>query len=414
MRYLHYCILFLVIILYSITQSVLEGYGSYADRYKDIQGQYSAQDIVNVPKVDTRDYSMSVGSTVSSTEYPFKMGTVTRIPTNSYDNIEITYPGELTPKSVKRSSITLLSDPTQTAEERPLWLKSDDHVDTRSYTYNPNNLSKYKTISPKDDIYTPNSRFKDERYRYKESNNYIYDLSGNKRYYRRPSAYKADSSLLKEEDLYTIWDNESKDKKPNVVSNVKSKIGSWFSTKKPSPSMDKTVLIPENDILGDYTSPPVQTYSKDPMGYTADSATINKIYQLLNSMVTKNHCETSAHGCCKDKLTAKSDRAGSNCSEAIVVGLTDDVKKYIDTSISEKTYSFTPSTSALLQTKLPSTRSESSVQNSYTNTVFLAQPKGFDPPAACPQSSFDSRITPTYSHVDSEVLPLPSLTTVNH
>jgi hypothetical protein len=179
--------------------------------------------------------------------------------------------------------------------------------------------------------------------------------------------------------------------------------------------MDKTILIPENDILGDYTSPPVQIYSKqDPMGYTADSATINKIYQLLNGMITKNHCETSAHGCCKDKLTAKSDRAGSNCSEAIVVGLTDDVKKYIDTSISEKTYSFTPSTSTLLQTKLPSTRSESSVQNSYTNTVFLAQPKGFDPPPSCPQSSFNSRITPTYSHVDSEVLPLPSLTTVNH
>jgi hypothetical protein len=219
---------------------------------------------------------------------------------------------------------------------------------------------------------------------------------------------------LKEGDLYTLWENEPTTKKPNAISNVKSKIGSWFSTKKPSPSMDKTALIPENDILGDYTSPPVQTYSKqDPMGYTADSATMNKIYQLLNSMVTKNHCETSAHGCCKDKITAKSDRAGSNCSEAIVVGLTDDVKNYIDTSISEKTYSFTPSTSTLLQTKLPSTRSESSVQNSYTNTVFLAQPKGFDPPAACPQSSFDSRVTPTYSHVDSDVLPLPSLTTVN-
>lgn len=394
MRYLHYCILFLVIILYSITQSVLEGYSSYADRYKEVQGRYTAQDTVNGTKDDVKEImSLSVGSTVSSTEYPFKMGTVTSIPPNSYDDIEITYPGELVAKSVKRSSITLLSDPTRTKEKTPLWLKwdEDDYVGTRTYDYDPNNLSKPK------------------------ESKYIYDLSGNKRYYRRPSANSANSSLLTEEDLYTVWDNDAKDKNPNAISKVKSKIGSWFTSKKPSPSMDKTVLIPENDILGDYTSPPVQVYSKqDPMGYTADSATINKIYQLLNGMVTKNHCETSAHGCCKDKLTAKSDRAGSNCSEAIVVGLTDDVKKYIDTSISEKTYSFTPSTSTLLQTKLPSTRSESSVQNSYTNTVFLAQPKGFDPPAACPQSSFDSRITPTYSHVDSEVLPLPSLTTVNH
>jgi len=377
MRYLNYCILFLVIILYCITP-IFEGYTSYADIYKNTRGFYSAQDKANEPPTKENIKYFSIGAIVSSTEYPFKRGTITDIPSNSYDNIDVTYPGEATAKSVKRSSITVLSDPTQTTSSR--WKGSHDYVDAHSYTYDPN---------------------------------HVYDLSGNSRHSwnsKRPSGKSSTSSLLTEDELYTVWEP----KKPGIVSKVKSKVGSWFNSKKPSPSMDKTALIPENDILGDYTSPPVQSSKQDPLGYTADSATINKIYQLLNGMVTKNHCETSAFGCCKDKFTPKSDHAGSNCSEAIVVGLTDDVKKYIDTTVSEKTYSFTPSTSTLLQTKLPSTRSESAVQNSYTNTVFLAQPKGFDPPPACPQSSFDSRVTPTYSQVDSEVLPLPSLTMINH
>lgn len=401
MRKLTYylCILFVGIILVSITSSTLEGYTSYADKYKAMDASAVVQDTLN--KSSTKESNrteievLSVGATIMSSEYPFKMGKVTRIPPNSYSDVEVTYPRELTPRSVKRDTITVISDPTKVMEQTPYWMTTSKDP----YKYDPFNLSKYKTISSKDDIYTPNSQFKDERY--------TYDLSGNSRYTGRPTAYVSNSSWLKEDELYSVWKPEKK----NIVSNIKSKIGQWFNPNKPTNSLDKSTLIAENDVLADYTSPPILKNSKqDPMGYTADSSTLNKINQTLNSLVMKNHCDTSAFGCCKDKLTAKRDMVGSNCSEAIVVGLSDDVKKYIDTSISEKTFSFTPSTSALLQSSLPPTDSNTAAQKSYTNTVFLTPPKGVPPPpGSCPQSSFDSKITPTYSNVESTALPLPLL-----
>lgn len=388
------CILFLIIILGSITSSTVEGYTSYADKYKQMDAAYTVQDNLNnsSKKESSRTEleTLSIGATIMSSDYPFKMGTVTRIPPNSYGDIEVTYPRELTPRSVKRDTITIISDPTKVREQTPYWMT------TSKDKYDPFSFIK-KTISSKDDIRTPNSQFRDERY--------TYDLSGNIKYKELPRGYTANTSLLTDEELYKLWNPEKK----NVVSNVKSKISSWFSS--PGSVVDKKTLIPENNVLADYTSPPVLKNAKsDPLGYTPDSATLNKINQTLNSLVMKNHCDTSAFGCCKDKFTAKTDQRGTNCSEAIVVGLTDDVKHYIDTSISEKTFSFTPSTSALLQTSLPSTHSSSAVQNSYTNTVFLAAPKGVPPPpGSCPQSSFDSKITPTYSNVESSALPLPIL-----
>ena len=144
------------------------------------------------------------------------------------------------------------------------------------------------------------------------------------------------------------------------------------------------------------------------MGYTADSATINKIYQILSSMITKNHCETSAFGCCKDRITAKSDMLGSNCSEAVVVGLNDDVKKYIDNKLSEQSFTFTPETSSLLQTTLPPSKENNLfTQKSYTNTIFLTPPRGNA--ASCPEPSFNSKITPSYSNINSAQLPTPVL-----
>ena len=176
-------------------------------------------------------------------------------------------------------------------------------------------------------------------------------------------------------------------------------------------AIDDSVTLGENSILADYTSPPDSATSVDANVDTkapvADADTLNKIYQLLNSLIQRNHCTVSTYGCCKDNITAKKDVPGSNCSEATSVGLTDDVKKYIDTAVSEKTFTFTPNNSSLLQSSLPSPpTNQLSTQASYTNTVFLAPPQGnYMYPGKCPNPA-DCK-TPTYSNVNSNKLPLP-------
>jgi uncharacterized membrane protein YgcG len=187
--------------------------------------------------------------------------------------------------------------------------------------------------------------------------------------------------------------------------------GSSESSRGTYASIDDSVILGENSILADYTSPPDSATSVDANVDTkapvADADTLNKIYQLLNSLIERNHCTVSTYGCCKDNITAKKDVPGSNCSESTSVGLSDDVKKYIDTAVSEKTFTFTPNNSSLLQTSLPSPpTNQLSTQASYTNTVFLAPPHGnYMYPGRCPNPADCN--TPTYSNVNSDKLPLP-------
>ena len=173
----------------------------------------------------------------------------------------------------------------------------------------------------------------------------------------------------------------------------------------PTP-LDSDTTLSSNDIYSDYTSPPVPT-KVDVVD--VDSDALNKIYQVLNSLIDRNHCTTSTYGCCKDNITSKQDVPGSNCSEATTVGLTNDVKKYIDAAVSEKTFTFPPSNSSLLNSSVPVYDRNSLAQSSYTNTVFLSPPLGtYTPPGNCPAPS--STDAPTYSNINSSVLPSPAYT----
>ena len=188
-----------------------------------------------------------------------------------------------------------------------------------------------------------------------------------------------------------------------------SSSGSSGSIRGTDGAIDDSITLGENSILADYTSPPdsATSVNVDTQEPVADADTLNKIYQLLNSLIERNHCTVSTYGCCKDNITSKKDVPGSNCSETRAVGLSDDVKKYIDSAVSEKTFTFTPNNSSLLQTTLPSPpTNQLSTQASYTNTVFLAPPHGnYMYPGKCPNPA-DCK-TPTYSNVNSDKLPLP-------
>lgn len=382
-----------------MTFNVVENYTSAAERIAEMRQFYEGQDTNNAVNPSTPTTYFSLGSSATSTTYPGKTGTITKIPPNNTDNIEITYPNE-SPVSVARNTVTVVTV-SGTDQKLPSWLTSqpeDSSGNTvTTYDYAPYAGVTYNTTIGSDDIPTPGSRFSDETVKYDGKITYgNYNWANN-------------SSTIVGSDYISSGSTGStgSGSTGNTSAGSTGYIGA--TTGNTSYELDSSILLKDNDILADYTSPTTQSYiAQDPMGYTADSATINKIYQILNSMITKNHCETSAFGCCKDRITAKSDMLGSNCSEAVVVGLNDDVKKYIDNKLSEQSFSFKPENSSLLQTTLPPPKENNLfTQKSYTNTIFLAPPRGNA--ASCPEPSFDSKITPSYSNVNSAQLPLPVL-----
>lgn len=382
MKYFNYmiCIPFVIIILYSLMVnwiSNIEGFTYYV-----------------------------LGSTVTSTEHPNKTGTITVIPTNSYGKIGIKYPDEAT-VYVERSSITVKTVPNTTTNERPSWLSESTPETTTTgattYTYSTLDGTTYAiyntTISAIDDIPTPGSGFTDETYTYGSISTGSTTYTGSTSYQYTTLETELIPTVRGSDYVSTGSGYSGSTAGTTAYDSLRGTTGSTYST-------TTSILLPENDILADYTSPTIQSYIRqDPLGYTSDSATLNKIFQMLSSMATDNHCSTSAFGCCSDSTLAKTDLIGSNCSAA----LNEDIKTYIDTKLAEKSYTFTPTTSSLLQTALPPTSpNDLASQKSYTNTVFLAAPRG-NVSGSCPDPSFGGNITPTYSNVNSAYLPTPLL-----
>jgi|LauGreDrversion4_2_1035121.scaffolds.fasta_scaffold02425_16 hypothetical protein len=409
MKYFNYmiCIPFVIIILYSLFVNWLstkEGYGSYDNYYSDVNDIYTYNDDEEGTSTTTTRVYYSIGDTVTSTEHPGKTGTITSVPTNSYDDIGIKYSNEPV-VYVARSSITIVTSSTGSTVNRPSWLSSsaiESTTGATSYTYTTLDGTKYTdyntSISSEDDIPTPGSGFADEKYIY---GNITYEptasAGGTAYTYStletdlKPTTKAADY----DDSTYTSYSGSTAG--TSAYDSLRGTTGSTYS-------LNTTILIPENDILGDYTSPSMQTYvAQDSMGYTTDSSTLNKILQMLSSMATDNHCKSSAFGCCSDKVTARTDLAGTNCSAA----LNEEIKTYIDSKLAEKSYSFTETKSDLLQTKLPPTIPNNlSTQKSYTNTIFLSGPRG-GAASSCPEPAFDSKTTPTYSDIKSGYLPTP-------
>ena len=411
MKYFNYmiCIPFVIIIFYSLFinwMSTKEGYSTYADLYSNTNDIYTYNDDEEgVSTTTTRTY-YSVGDTVTSTEHPGKTGTITSVPTNSYDKIGIKYSTDPV-VYVARSSITIVTSSTGSTNNRPSWLTSSATESTTiptTYTYTTldgTTFTNYNTsISSEDDIPTPGSGFSDEKYVYgsitygtdssTEGTAYTYSMLETD---LKPTTKAAEY----DDSTYTAYSGSTAG--TSAYESLRGTTGSTYS-------LSTTILIPENDILGDYTSPSMQTYvAQDSMGYTTDSSTLNKILQMLSSMATDNHCKSSAFGCCSDKVTARTDLAGTNCSAA----LNDEIKTYIDSKLAEKSYSFTETKSNLLQTALPPTVPDNlSTQKSYTNTIFLSGPRG-GASSSCPEPAFDSNTTPTYSDIKSGYLPTPLL-----
>ncbi len=78
----------------------------------------------------------------------------------------------------------------------------------------------------------------------------------------------------------------------------------------------------------------------DTKGYTDNSDTLNKIFQILYVLVSRNDCSQGIYGCCSDKVTAKTDYQGSNCPSKL--SLSDEVKQYIDMSITKNAGALIP------------------------------------------------------------------------
>ena len=70
----------------------------------------------------------------------------------------------------------------------------------------------------------------------------------------------------------------------------------------------------------------------DTKDYTANSDTLNKIYQTLYTLVSRDDCSQGIYGCCSDQKTKKSDFQGSNCPEE---ELSKKIKKYIHVEVTK-------------------------------------------------------------------------------
>jgi hypothetical protein len=84
----------------------------------------------------------------------------------------------------------------------------------------------------------------------------------------------------------------------------------------------------------------------DTKDYTANSDTLNKIFKAIYVLASRNDCSQGIYGCCSDKVTAKSDYQGSNCANQI--SLSDEVKQYIDYSITKTADKMAPPESSTL------------------------------------------------------------------
>lgn len=83
------------------------------------------------------------------------------------------------------------------------------------------------------------------------------------------------------------------------------------------------------------TSPAVDTKED-----SVNTSTLNKIYQQLYVLASRNDCSMGVYGCCSDKKTAKVDFQGSNCPTD--AGLTEEVKKYIELTVTKSASQLTP------------------------------------------------------------------------
>jgi len=319
-----------------------------------------------------------------------KIGKVTAVASNG--NLTVTYDGG--------SNGAVTTETYKQTDLQMFYLKNDLKLKSAA-----KDSSAKSTPSSYESAYTPTS------------NNIIYytaSYDSNGKVVYTPVSWKnggASGSAGKDSTGSSDLNWSEKDDLKGTENGVSGTFGPNGSSRGYGSSIDDSVLLGENSILADYTSPPDSAKSIDAKVDTkepvADSDTLNKIYQLLNSLIERNHCTVSTYGCCKDNITAKKDVPGSNCSETRAVGLSDDVKKYIDTAVSEKTFTFPPSSSSLLQTTIESPpTNQLSTQASYTNTVFLAPPHGnYMYPGKCPNPA-DCK-APTYSNVNSDKLPLP-------
>ncbi len=176
----------------------------------------------------------------------------------------------------------------------------------------------------------------------------------------------------------------------------------------------------------------------DTKDYTANSDTLNKIFKAIYVIASRNDCSQGIYGCCADKVTSKSDYQGSNCPNQL--SLSDEVKQYIDYSITKTADKMTPPESSTLgnaatvptsttnnsaastaaSTAASNTNTSTSpigsdaiwesmngstpplnttsfldtnvtpAQTSYTSTVFLAGPKG-GIIGSCPDPSYECK-----------------------
>ncbi len=187
-----------------------------------------------------------------------------------------------------------------------------------------NTRNKYGYIDAYKDEYRdstldPSSYRRGDRDVYEEKyHDYTQDLSPWTTY--GYSRYRNDWGITHNYDRKKSWSNFNYGKEENPIMNYPLVHSAW----------NRHLESP----------PPVDT--KD---YTPNSDTLNKIFQTLYVLVSRNDCSQGIYGCCPDNKTAKSDLQGSNCttgSNFNDVKLTDEVKKYIDFSISKNADKLTP------------------------------------------------------------------------
>jgi hypothetical protein len=90
----------------------------------------------------------------------------------------------------------------------------------------------------------------------------------------------------------------------------------------------------------------LETPTVDTKDYTANADTLNKIFKAIYVIASRNDCSQGIYGCCADKVTAKSDYQGSNCPNQL--SLSDEVKQYIDYSVTKTADKMTPPESSTL------------------------------------------------------------------
>jgi hypothetical protein len=84
----------------------------------------------------------------------------------------------------------------------------------------------------------------------------------------------------------------------------------------------------------------LESPSVDTKEDSVNSSILNKIYQQLYVLASRNDCSMGVYGCCSDRMTKKVDFQGSNCTNE--VGLSDEVKKYIEVTVTKSASQLTP------------------------------------------------------------------------